>query len=143
LQLTDKKWRRRTGRCIIEGEKIIKDNILKVEKIFIRPCNRGQYDGAYVLDDKLFDMVTSLENDAGVLAVAKIPSAAEVTAPFLVLDGIQDAGNMGTLLRSAAAFGFNTVFCLDCADVWSQKALRGASGMTFTERHRIPAQRFR
>ena len=133
LKLTDKKWRHRLGLCIIEGEKVIKDNSNRIVKTFVRPRVRGQYCDVYVLDDKLFNMVSSLESDTGILAIARTPAPKkEVTMPFLVLDGIQDAGNMGTLLRSAAAFGYNTVFCLDCVDVWSPKVLRASSGMSFT-----------
>jgi len=38
---------------------------------------------------------------------------------------------MGTLLRTAVAFGFTTVFCIDCVDPWSQKVLRASSGIQF------------
>ena len=138
LKLTDKKWRRRMGLCIIEGEKVVRDNLHRAEQIFIReklPSKlegwRAGRDGVSVLSDKLWGEISSLENDTGILATVKIPASREVTSPFLVLDGIQDAGNMGTLLRTAAAFGFGTVFCIDCVDVWSPKVLRASSGTQF------------
>ena len=179
LKLTDKKWRRRLGLCIVEGEKAVRDNSHRIERIFVRPKSHtptacgchpfilkgnvlsehvyekniatstsndefspfrkrgarvyegGVCDNYFILSDKLFDEISSLETDQGVLAVVKIPPSRAVTFPFLVLDGIQDSGNMGTLLRTAAAFGFDTVFCLDCVDVWSQKVLRASSGVSF------------
>ena len=130
LRLTEKKWRRRFGLCIVEGEKAVKDNLDRIERVFLRP-SRADFNNAIILHDKLFDMISSLETDQGVLAVVKIPPPGAVTFPFLVLDGIQDSGNMGTLLRTAAAFGFGTVFCVDCVDVWSQKVLRASSGVSF------------
>jgi TrmH family RNA methyltransferase len=130
LKLTEKKWRRKFGLCIVEGEKAVKDNLCRAEKIFMRE-GRGGFENAVELSGKLFDEVSSLETDQGVLATVKIPPARAVTFPYLVLDGIQDSGNMGTLLRTAAAFGFETVFCIDCVDVWSQKVLRASSGISF------------
>ena len=48
---------------------------------------------------------------------------------YLVLDGVQDPGNVGTLLRSAAAFGFDGVLLSDgCASVWAPKTLRASMG---------------
>lgn len=51
---------------------------------------------------------------------------------FLVLDSIQDPGNLGTLIRSAVAFGLDGVVCLDgTVDPWGAKAVRASAGMVF------------
>ncbi|MCL2755947.1 MAG: RNA methyltransferase [Firmicutes bacterium] len=133
--LTTKKGRREFSLCIIEGEKIIFENLERIEQIFvcdgyvITPNLRDME--PIVLDKKLFDSVSSLETPTGIIAIAGIPNQAEVTYPFLVLDRIQDPGNMGTLLRTACAFGFKTIFTVDCVDVWSQKVLRAGMGSQF------------
>ena len=50
----------------------------------------------------------------------------------MVLDGIQDPGNLGTLLRTALAFGWNGIYLLgNCCDPYNDKALRSAKGATF------------
>ena len=77
----------------------------------------------------------------GVLAVAELRRATPDAIPdrgsatVLVLDGVQDPGNLGTLVRSAAAFGCDAVAYLPgTVDPWNPKAVRGAAGALF----RIP-----
>ena len=71
----------------------------------------------------------------GILAVADIPawSLDEVQTPNLVvLDAVQDPGNVGTLIRAAEALGASAVACLPgTADAWSPKTVRAASGASF------------
>jgi TrmH family RNA methyltransferase len=129
LKLTDKRWRKRTNKCIIEGEKIVRENLQRAEKVFVR--HGKTFENAIVLGTKLFDEISSLENSTGVMAIISKPTVRALTFPYLVLDGIQDAGNAGALLRSALAFGFNTVMCIDCVDIWSPKVLRASSGVQF------------
>lgn len=118
-KLTQKKFRREFGLCILEGNKIIADNRDKIVKQF------SQAD----LPKDILKEVKSLETYAGGIAAAKIPQPAEPTVPFLVLDNIQESGNLGTILRTAAAFGCRTVYAINCADPWSTKVIRGSSGM--------------
>lgn len=87
--------------------------------------------------------VADTEHPQGVAAVADEPRASLETvvrprARLLVLDALQDPGNVGTLVRSAVAFGFDGVVTLDgTTDPWGSKAVRAAAGMTF----RIPTVR--
>lgn len=90
------------------------------------------------LSDALFRWVADAVAPAGLaaeiaLAADEAPLAQARHAVFL--DGIQDAGNVGTLLRSAAAFGVDTaVLGPGCADPWSPKVLRAAMGGHFALR---------
>lgn len=111
-KLLAKKYRQEFSLCILEGEKIIQDNLDKVVKIFET------------------DDLQNLQTYAGRVAVAKIPQPTAPTTPFLVLDRIQDPGNMGTILRTALAFGFNTVYTIDSVDPYSPKVIRASSGMS-------------
>ncbi|XZG69152.1 TrmH family RNA methyltransferase [Chitinibacteraceae bacterium HSL-7] len=86
------------------------------------------------LDDALFAALTELPSPSGVLALIAIPEAVEPlqSGGVLVLDGVQDPGNVGTLLRTAAAAGMAQVWLSPaCADIWSPKVLRAGMGAQF------------
>lgn len=88
-----------------------------------------------LLADPLYDALSTVESPTGVLAVVKTPPArtAPPTSDFaLLLEDIQDPGNVGTLLRSAAAAGARDVLLSpQCAFAWSPKVLRAAMGAHF------------
>ena len=90
------------------------------------------------LDDKLFAELSELKTTTGILALIDIP---QPSAPIsdsrfaLLLEDIQDPGNLGSMLRSAAAAGCDAVFLSQgCADAWSPKVLRAAMGGHFALR---------
>jgi TrmH family RNA methyltransferase len=90
-----------------------------------------------VLSDILFDEISPVETPTGVLAVAPIPQPGPLVEADrdrfrLFLDGLQDPGNLGAVLRSAAAAGGQDVFLsAQCADPWSPKCLRAGMGAHF------------
>ncbi|MFZ5502886.1 MAG: TrmH family RNA methyltransferase [Pseudomonadota bacterium] len=90
------------------------------------------------LDGKLFAELSELKTPSGILALIAIPQADSPlpTSHFaLLLEDIQDPGNLGSMLRSAAAAGCDAVFLSPgCADVWSPKVLRAAMGGHFALR---------
>lgn len=88
------------------------------------------------LNDKLFAELSELKTPTGILALIDIPQASVTQNSFaLLLEDIQDPGNLGSMLRSAAAAGCDAVFLsIDCADAWSPKVLRAAMGGHFTLR---------
>ena len=88
-----------------------------------------------LLGDTLFNALSGVEAPTGVIACVRTPSGRKVppTAPLvLLLENIQDPGNVGTLLRSAAAAGAgHVVLSPQCAFAWSPKVLRAAMGAHF------------
>ena len=87
-----------------------------------------------VVADALFAGVSSLESPAGIGFVIDLPSAPTLQpgAPSVVLDRVQDAGNVGSILRSASALGFGQVLALQgSAALWSPKVLRAGMGAHF------------
>jgi TrmH family RNA methyltransferase len=87
------------------------------------------------LSDTLFDSISTLQTPPGLIAVVRTPAAAAVApeAPLvLYLEDIQDPGNVGTLLRCAAAAGASDVVLSPrCAFAWSPKVLRAGMGAHF------------
>ena len=87
-----------------------------------------------VMPEALMASLSTLETPAPIALVLPWPGTGTVRAgtPSIVLDRLQDAGNVGTILRSAAAFGFRQVIALEgTAALWSPKVLRAAMGAHF------------
>ena len=90
-----------------------------------------------VMADDLFADIGALASPAAFGFVMAVPAAVPLLAdaPTVVLDRIQDAGNVGSILRSASAFGFVQVLALSgTAALWSPKVLRSAMGAHFALR---------
>jgi len=141
--------RRRQGLSLIEGAHLLEallDSGGKPESIVVNRAAAGNPAVARLvsratparvteLADALFNALSAVESPTGVIACVKTPGARKVpaTAPLvLLLHDIQDPGNVGTLLRSAAAAGAGHVVLSDkCAFAWSPKVLRAAMGAHF------------
>ncbi len=87
-----------------------------------------------VVSDALFDGISGLESPARLGFVFDLPADAGLQPGMasVILDRVQDAGNVGSILRSAAAFGFRQVIALKgTAALWSPKVLRAGMGAHF------------
>ena len=87
------------------------------------------------LPDALYQAVSQVENGVGLLLVIETPrplAPQALTASAVLLDNVQDPGNLGSILRSAAAAGITQVFCAPgTAAAWSPKVLRAGMGAHF------------
>lgn len=87
-----------------------------------------------VIPDALFAQISGLESPAGMGFVMDVAAAPPLSGSVssVILDRVQDAGNVGSILRSAAAFGFHQVIALrGTAALWSPKVLRAGMGAHF------------
>ncbi|HQQ71701.1 MAG TPA: RNA methyltransferase, partial [Alicycliphilus sp.] len=90
-----------------------------------------------VITDPLWQDISGLESPARMGFVLSLPAdaALDAQAPTVVLDRLQDAGNVGSILRSASAFGFTQIAALKgTAALWSPKVLRAGMGAHFALR---------
>jgi len=142
--------RRKSGRTVLDGMHLIAaygarcgrpEEVIVSESGALRHeiaayLASGDCPGALcVLADTLFAELASVEAPTGILAIVGQPRCAQPANPAadaVVLDGIQDPGNLGSILRSAAAAGFRQILLsVDCAQAWSPKTLRAAMGAHF------------
>ena len=138
--------RRETGLVLLDGEHLLEsclaaggrpDEILVTDEVE-RARWQARLPEADVarLPRHLFDALSPVRSPTGVMAVVRPPAPAAGPVRFgVLLERIQDPGNLGAMLRSAAAAGVDTVWLSSgCADLWSPKVLRGGMGAHFVLR---------
>jgi TrmH family RNA methyltransferase len=139
--------RRKSGKCVLEGEHVIAtcaarhgapETLIVTDAALANPAARTLVerhgDRTLVVSESLFAGVASLPASVGLLAVVVTPRPAlSGFADFcLLLDDVQDPGNVGSMLRSAAAAGVAQVLLsTHCAFAWSPKVLRAGQGAHF------------
>ena len=141
--------RREQGAALLDGPHLlaafrasggIAETLAASESGYARGEIRALFDGAparsrCILSDRLFDSLAQVATPTGILAVVRTPTA---TAPperletCLLLEGLQDPGNLGSILRTAAAAGIGQIFLgTGCVFAWSPKVLRAGQGAHF------------
>lgn len=139
-KLHTKKGRAEHKKLIIEGRKNLidcKNFDVKFDYILYTPENLDFVShfscDKYEVSAELLKELSSQVTPQGVLAVVSQPTFAteRPTTNYLVLDGIQDAGNLGTILRTALATQFLRVVLIDCVDVFSEKVINSSMTAVF------------
>lgn len=140
--------RRKQQRAIIEGENLISAFLQSgrtVENLVLSKTGSSQAEfmvlavqsgkSPTILADSVFRSIADTDSPAGIAAEISLPDLIvhpKASSGCVILEGVQDPGNVGAILRNAAAFGIgDAVLGAGCADVWSPKVLRAAMGAHF------------
>lgn len=125
-----KKYRTKYSEFIAEGDKIIKELIDEgLEVVHIYAVNNVfNHERCNVVTEKELNKITALQSHHNSLAVFKLPAKKMQISTdewILLLDDIQDPGNMGTIIRTCDWFGINKIICSDgCVDVYNPKVVQ-------------------
>jgi len=139
----EKEARMRQGVFLCDGDKLLSEAIgngARIREIVFRegheqPAPEGVR--AFVASEDAFSFASPLVNSPGPLFTVEIPRWEDTVPPTsaVVLENVQDPGNVGTVLRTAAALGCGAVILTgDCADPYNPKTVRGAMGALFRQR---------
>ncbi len=149
--LEDKRTREEAGLFVAEGEKLVREILASdfaVRKIYtvdssltfrndnIRHPDRARQgdEGSQLISPKEMERASHLKTPTDVLALVEIPRrrldpATLKNSLTLALDGVQNPGNIGTIIRLADWFGIRDVMCsADCADCWNPKVVQATMG---------------
>jgi TrmH family RNA methyltransferase len=149
--LAQKKYRKQNNLFVAESPKLVKDILggtFELVELFVNQEYSSQFaafsEKTMLLDESDFQKISFLEHPQGVLALLKIPKDLPHPEPInqfvIALDGIQDPGNLGTIVRLAHWFGISEIVCSEtCADVYNPKVVQASMGaIAFVNLHYIP-----
>ena len=145
--LNNKKFRNQYNQFIIEGDKMINEAIkekINIEYIFVEEnyeWKNDEIDSNKIINvsSSVMEAISSLKNSPGVLAVAEKKTNKNIEGIdlkdedlFLILDNVQDPGNIGTIIRTADSIGLKYIFIKDgSCDIYNPKVLRSTMGSIF------------
>ena len=135
-KLKDKKYRKELGLFLVEGikacEELIKSNY---EIVYTLSCNNNykNYPNFVFTEYEVLKKIATTETPQDIICVSKLSNLNKTFSEgnSLVLDELQDPGNLGTLIRSALAFNFKNIYLINSVDAFSEKVIRSSMGAIF------------
>ena len=138
--LKDRKGRRETGCFLVEGRKMVEEALAStfpVEAVLVDDARLTEFrlpEGipVYTMPGHVLAAVCDTKTPQGIAAVVRITEVELKAKRLIAMDGVQDPGNVGTIIRTADAAGFEGIILSNqCADVFSPKVLRATMGSIF------------
>ena len=134
-KLCKKKYRDEFGIYLVEGEHLVEEAYKSgvLDKVIVLDGEDYSYDNIVYVSYEVMKAISSLDTPNKIMGVCKKKENIEIVGKrFLLLDGIQDPGNLGTIVRSAVAFNIDTIILSDdTVDLYNPKVLRSTQGMIF------------
>ena len=135
-KLKDKKYREKEKKYLVEGIHLVLEAYKKGDLLEIILGENEDVDilvSKVYVSNQILKSLSSLETPYKVIGVCKYPNEdLELGDKLLILDGVQDPGNLGTIIRSSVAFNISTVVLgNNCVDLYNSKVIRACQGMNF------------
>lgn len=136
LKLNDKKNRYKEKKFIIEGYHLINEAYsagLLQEILTVKKIDEYSDIPQIKVSEQIIQKLSSTVNPQGIVGICNMKSNKEILGTrILLLDNINDPGNMGTLIRSSLGFDIDTIIISeDCVDIYNNKTLRASQGSIF------------
>ena len=138
--LKDRKGRRETGCFLVEGRKMVEEALASafpVEAVLVDDARLDEFTlpagiPAYSMPGHVLAAVCDTKTPQGIAAIVRMAEVPLAGKRLVAMDGVQDPGNVGTIIRTADAAGFDgVILSAQCADVFSPKVLRATMGSVF------------
>ena len=134
-KLQQKKYRDESNTFLVEGEHLVQeaDKSNSIEELIITEEYNSIYDYPTITVTKeVMKKISNLDNPPVIMALCKKNNSNTIIGnKILLLDEIQDPGNLGTIIRSSLAFNVDTIVLSNCVDLYNPKVLRGTQGMFY------------
>ena len=136
-KLKQKKYRDEAGCFLVEGEHLIEEaDKAGLVKCIITLNEKKDLFPAYehfIVTRAILDKLSTTVSGTSIMALCRLPDRFDISGDrFILLDRIQDPGNLGTILRSAYSFGYeNIILSPGCADIYNEKVIRSTQGALF------------
>ena len=128
--LKEKKVRDKERRFLIEGDHLI--NEAKRQNLIIETISVIDLAADYLVTEDIMKKISSQTSISYNAAVVRFIPEDSISGNIIILDGIQDPGNLGTIIRSCIAFNFTTIILGDnSVDLYNPKVVRATEGMIF------------
>lgn len=131
LQL--KKFRDSEKLFLIEDEHLVNEALKHNIVECIITTTNNKYDVlTYYVNEKIMNFLSEQTSSSKIIAVCHTLEEKDIKGNIIILDNLQDPGNLGTIIRSAVAFNFDTIVLGNtCVDLYNPKVIRATEGMIF------------
>ncbi|QWB99624.1 RNA methyltransferase [Mycoplasmatota bacterium] len=131
--MKQKKYRQAKKQFIVEGSHLVDEayEMGLLEMVFSLKKTHFNNIEEYLVTQEIINKISDVKTPQGIIGVCRMKEDQVVKGNVLLLDRLQDPGNMGTLLRSAVAFGFENIVVDQSVDVYNPKVIRATQGAIF------------
>lgn len=133
-KLNDKKYRESNNLFIVEGQYLVEEALKNnyVKEIFLLDGEDNIYGEVTYVTEDILKKVTNLKSIPKVIALCYLLKEQAIKGNVLILDDIKDPGNLGTMIRSAVAFNYQTIIISkESVSLYNPKVIRATEGMLF------------